>query len=97
MTDRSTVQYLVNVSTMSIHATTHPIVSARPAYTLSKMAGTLLFQIIAQDIPPEKMQVISFHPGLIWNDQWKSMGLSSEQLDTGESPTQWSQKCDLRS
>jgi NAD(P)-dependent dehydrogenase (short-subunit alcohol dehydrogenase family) len=37
----------------------------RPIYCASKNAGTLLMQLIAKDTPPEKMQVISFHPGAI--------------------------------
>jgi hypothetical protein len=64
--------------------TAHSGVALRPAYTLSKMAGTLLFQLIAQNVPPEKMQVLSFHPGLIYNDLWKSMGLPPEHFDNGE-------------
>ncbi|KAK9491740.1 hypothetical protein V1508DRAFT_421139 [Lipomyces doorenjongii] len=79
-------KFLVNVSTQAIYMTTHPGVAVRPAYTLTKMAGTLLFQLIAQNVPPEKMQVISFHPGVVYNDSWKSMGLpvSPEQFDNDE-------------
>ncbi|KAK9243137.1 hypothetical protein V1506DRAFT_405714 [Lipomyces tetrasporus] len=79
-------KFLVNVSTQAIHMTAHSGVAPRPAYTLTKMAGTLLFQLIAQNVPPEKMQVISFHPGLIYTDGWKSMGvpLTPEQFDNDE-------------
>ena len=49
------------------------------------MAGTLLFQLIAQNTPVEKMQVINFHPGVVYNDAWKAMGLPhSEKFDNGE-------------
>ncbi|KAK9333506.1 hypothetical protein V1520DRAFT_142870 [Lipomyces starkeyi] len=53
-------KFLINVSTASVHMTAHPGVAMRPAYTLTKMTGTLLFQLIAQSMPPQKMQVISF-------------------------------------
>ncbi|KAH8812709.1 hypothetical protein F5884DRAFT_315445 [Xylogone sp. PMI_703] len=68
-------RFIVNVSTQAIHMTTHPTISVRPAYTLTKMAGTLLFQVIAQNVSPQKLQVISFHPGLIWNEGWKTLNL----------------------
>lgn len=64
--------------------TAHPGVAARPAYTLSKLAGTLMFQVIAQNTPPEDMQIVSFHPGLIYNDAWKASGLPVELFDNGE-------------
>lgn len=63
--------------------TAHAEVAQRPAYTLSKMAGTLLFQVIAQNTSVTKLQVISFHPGLIFNDAWKSMGLAPDLFDSG--------------
>jgi hypothetical protein len=64
--------------------TTHPAIAARPAYTLSKLSGTLLFQFMAQDIPPEKVQIVSFNPGLIFNEYWKSIGFSPQQFDNGK-------------
>lgn len=65
--------------------TGHFGVTARPAYTLSKMSGTLLFQLIAQNNSPEKLQVVSFHPGLSYNEQWGLMGFSKDQFDNGKS------------
>jgi hypothetical protein len=64
--------------------TAHPVVAARPAYTLSKLSGTLLFQLLAQDIPPEQVQIISFNPGLIFNNYWKSIGFSQQRFDSGK-------------
>ncbi len=66
--------------------TGHPGVALRPAYTLTKMAGTLLFQVLAQNTPPEKVQIISFHPGLIYGEAWKAMGLGPEIFDDGRFP-----------
>jgi NAD(P)-dependent dehydrogenase (short-subunit alcohol dehydrogenase family) len=73
----------VNISTGSVHAHHHPAVAARPAYTLSKLSGTLLFQLLAQDHPHEQMQVVSFNPGLIYNEYWKSLDLGPELFDAG--------------
>jgi NAD(P)-dependent dehydrogenase (short-subunit alcohol dehydrogenase family) len=71
------------VTTANIHATQHPAVAARPAYTLSKFAGTLFFQFLAQDFAHDEVQIVSFHPGLIYNDYWKSLGVGSEHFDDG--------------
>lgn len=65
--------------------TAHAGVAQRPAYTLSKMAATLLFQVIAQNTPVTDLQVISFHPGLVYNDAWSSLGLTPDLFDSGQS------------
>ncbi|RFU30427.1 hypothetical protein B7463_g5894, partial [Scytalidium lignicola] len=67
----SQFDFIVNVATQAIHMSAHPVIAVRPAYTLTKMAGALLFQVIAQNTPPQKMQVVSFHPGLILTEGWK--------------------------
>ncbi|KAF1844424.1 NAD(P)-binding protein [Cucurbitaria berberidis CBS 394.84] len=77
-------KFIVNVSTGSIHAQEHPEVVSRPAYTLSKLSGTLLFQLLAQDYPHEDIQILSFHPGLIFNETWKALGLNPDQVDSDE-------------
>lgn len=81
----SCLQYLINVSSQVIHMTAHAGVAQRPAYTLSKMAATLLFQVIAQNTPVQKLQVVSFHPGLVFNDAWKAAGLTPDLFDSGQS------------
>lgn len=65
--------------------TAHAAVAQRPAYTLSKMTGTFLFQVIAQNTPATKLQIISFHPGLIFNDAWEAMRLTPDFFDSGQS------------
>jgi NAD(P)-dependent dehydrogenase (short-subunit alcohol dehydrogenase family) len=64
----------------------YPGVGDRPAYILTKMAGTMFFQLTAQQVPPEKMQVISFHPGSIYSTGWEAVGLKipRESFDSGE-------------
>ncbi|KAF6815317.1 D-erythrulose reductase [Colletotrichum sojae] len=59
-------KFLVNTSTAAIHdfIRSGPV----PSYSLTKNSGTLLLQQIAKDTPPEKMQVVSFHPGTVYTD-----------------------------
>ena len=78
----STIQFIVNVSSASIHYYTHPAVAARPGTTLSKTTGTLLFQLIAMENSHEKLQVISYNPGLLWNEYFESLGLPREKFDS---------------
>lgn len=70
------MQSLVNLSTMAIHAFEQ--VKAFPAYCASKNAGTLLVQLFAQDVSPDDMQVLSYHPGAIWTDSVKKSGVPKE-------------------
>ena len=67
-----------------IHATSHPAVAQRPAYVLSKTAGALYFQLLAQETPRDKIQIITMHPGLVYNDSWKAMGLPEDWFEDGE-------------
>lgn len=64
----------------------YPGVGDRPTYPLTKMAGTFFFQLTAQNVAPEKMQVVSFHPGSIYSPGWESVGLKipPELFDSGE-------------
>ncbi|KAF2231062.1 putative short-chain dehydrogenase [Viridothelium virens] len=77
-------KFIVNVSSGSIHYYTHPGTAARPGATLSKMTGTLLFQLIAMETPHEELQVISYHPGLLWNEYFESLGLPREKFNNSE-------------
>lgn len=72
------------MTTANIHATEHPVVAELPAYTLTKFAGTLYFQMLAQGQPHEKLQVVSYHPGLIFNEYWAAHGAVPEIFDDGE-------------
>lgn len=56
------------------------IVAQRPAYSLSKMTTTLLLQLIAQNVSADKLQVISFHPGMVFTDIWRDTGLDPEKM-----------------
>ena len=65
-------KYLVHISTQAIHMTSHPIVRAFPSYCLTKQAGTLLMQMLALEVDPAQMQIVSVHPGVIFNHAWAS-------------------------
>ena len=56
----------------------------RPAYTLSKAAAATYFQLLAQETPKEKIQIVTVHPGLVYNDYWKSFGLPAEHFEDRE-------------
>lgn len=49
-------------------------------YGLTKNAGALTMQQIASHTDPEKMQVISFHPGVVRTTAWTEAGVSNEML-----------------
>ena len=57
------LQVLLNVSS----AAAWDLVSCKPVpvYALTKNAGHMLLQQIAQDVPAEKLRIVSFHPGMI--------------------------------
>jgi NAD(P)-dependent dehydrogenase (short-subunit alcohol dehydrogenase family) len=76
-------QVLLNVSTQAIHMSNRAysnIAADRPGYSLTKGAGTLAMQYIAQDIAPDNMQVVSFHPGVIFSQAWVSAGVGPDFL-----------------
>lgn len=70
------LQFLVNVSTEASHNFTKS--GPWPAYSASKNAGTMLIQMIAKDTPPEKMQVLNFHPGVVHTSAFKSAGIPED-------------------
>jgi hypothetical protein len=62
----------------------HEIVAQRPAYSLTKASGTLAVQLLAVTIPAEKMQILNFHPGLIYGEGWIAMGVPRTALPFDE-------------
>ncbi|POS79548.1 short-chain dehydrogenase [Diaporthe helianthi] len=74
---------IINVATMNIHVfheSLSIIGSKVPAYGLTKNSGTLLIQQFAAELDPEKVQVVSFHPGVIYADGWKTAGVPEDIL-----------------
>lgn len=67
-----------------IHSSSQPLVAQRPGYILSKTAGALYFQLLAQETPQERIQIVTMHPGLVYNDAWKAMDLPAEWFEDRE-------------
>lgn len=51
-----------------------------PAYTATKNSGTVLTQVIAENADPDKMQVVSLHPGVAHTDGIAAAGITQEML-----------------
>lgn len=70
--------FLVHVSTQAIHDWAAG--AAYPAYGMTKNAGALALQVVAHEVPVEKMQVLSFHPGAIFTEAAKKAGFTEDTL-----------------
>jgi len=53
------------------------LISLSP-YTFSKLTGTLFVQLLSIQVPIEELQVVSFHPGAIFSDGTRDMGLTED-------------------
>ncbi|KAK5048214.1 hypothetical protein LTR84_005884 [Exophiala bonariae] len=71
-------KYLVYVSTAAIHS--RSIAASLPTYTLTKMSGHLMLQKIAEEVDQNKLQVVSFHPGMILSETSRNAGLDENSL-----------------
>lgn len=83
MADLRLAQFLVNVASQAIHLfdqSKNVIAAHCPAYGLTKNAGALTVQQIANRTDPEKLQIVNFHPGVIYADGWKDNGVSETTL-----------------
>jgi hypothetical protein len=83
----------VNVSTAAIHNLQVPFIAMNPSYSLTKASGTLGVQILANAITPDKMQIVNFHPGMIYGISWVKAGVPEDALpfDDGKiSLSHWS-------
>lgn len=78
------LKFVVYVSTISAHGFDQPGIIARPTYALTKLSATLAFQLIAAHASPKQLQIVSYHPGLIYNDEWASIGIPPQDFDKGE-------------
>lgn len=63
----------------SVQAHMHPD-SYGAVYGTSKMAATFLFQKMADELPPEKVQIISFHPGSVLTGPVREAGYDENTL-----------------
>ncbi|KAI0206401.1 putative short-chain dehydrogenase [Astrocystis sublimbata] len=74
----SDTKYLVHISTPSVHD--FSLGKVFPTYGMTKHAGQLTLQLIAQDVPPEKMQIMSYHPGALFTEGTKAHGYTKDSF-----------------
>jgi hypothetical protein len=68
------------VTSAVINSIRNPTIATLPAYSLSKGAGFLAIEHIANVTTPDKVQVITFHPGNLYSDGWKGIGITRDML-----------------
>ncbi|KAF2801216.1 NAD(P)-binding protein [Melanomma pulvis-pyrius CBS 109.77] len=73
-------KFLVNVTSAAIHGQHHPMIVNLAPYVLSKAAGTLFVQLLANQTPREELQVVTMHPGTIFADGYKNLGITEDML-----------------
>ncbi|KAK9413203.1 hypothetical protein SUNI508_11979 [Seiridium unicorne] len=76
-----TNKYVVFVSSKAIHDINAAAMA--PSYTLSKIFGQVLMQAIAAGVDRKRMQIVSFHPGVILSETVRNGGY------TEDSPVDW--------
>jgi NAD(P)-dependent dehydrogenase (short-subunit alcohol dehydrogenase family) len=71
---------------MVIHSQYHPLVTNVSPYVLSKSAGTLFVQLLANQVPQAELQVVTMHPGTIYGDAFEGVGITEDMIpfDKGE-------------
>ncbi|KAI0813605.1 short-chain dehydrogenase [Xylaria sp. FL0064] len=74
----SKTEYLLYVSSVSVHD--FNIGREYPGYSLTKHSVQLGLQLMAQDTLPEEIQIISFHPGAILNENARDKGYTEDSL-----------------
>ncbi|KAM4061066.1 short chain dehydrogenase [Hirsutella rhossiliensis] len=73
---------LVNVSTKAIYDySSDGLANLIPLYSASKSAAAMLLQMLAKDVDPDEMQVVSFHPGGVFTEAVSSYGFYEDDFD----------------
>ncbi len=70
--------FIAYVSTAAIHD--RIIANTLPSYSLTKTAGHLLLQKVADGVDQKKLQVVSFHPGSILSETTRNAGLDENSF-----------------
>ena len=52
----------------------------RPEYGLTKASGALAMQYVAEEMSPDKMQVLSYHPGILYTDAMEATGMARDAM-----------------
>jgi NAD(P)-dependent dehydrogenase (short-subunit alcohol dehydrogenase family) len=78
-------KFLVYVASAAVHDRT--IAKSLPSYALTKKAGQILIQTLADEADPKKLQIVSFHPGAILSETAKNAGMTENSIpfDDGKS------------
>lgn len=74
---------IINVASQAIHIFDESILVLAgkvAAYGLTKNSGALLIQQIAAQADPEKLQVINYHPGVVYAGGWEEAGVPNTIL-----------------
>ncbi|CAK7244594.1 MAG: hypothetical protein STHCBS139747_006138 [Sporothrix thermara] len=71
---------ILNVTTSAIHMSQNAIARGRPSYMVSKGAATHAFQLMADTVPADECQIISFHPGMLYGPGWTAFGITKDML-----------------
>jgi NAD(P)-dependent dehydrogenase (short-subunit alcohol dehydrogenase family) len=85
-------QAIVHLSSAAIHE--NKLTGGQPSYGASKSAGTMLLQRIAKDVPPEELQIVSYHPGGVFTELGEQAGFKRDdpRWDEGMSAVFYAQK-----
>ncbi|GIJ99558.1 hypothetical protein Aspvir_001692 [Aspergillus viridinutans] len=67
---------LVNLASLAIHES--KLTGQYPSYAATKSAGTMLVQQIAKDVPPEELQIVSYHPGGVFTELAELAGFKKD-------------------
>ncbi|ERS98796.1 hypothetical protein HMPREF1624_03986 [Sporothrix schenckii ATCC 58251] len=82
--DDSKQKYFVYVSTNAVNMADHNWLALRPDYILSKSTATYAFSLLADGVSPDTLQVLSFHPGMLYSDAWPPLGFTKDMLPFDE-------------
>ncbi|KAE8366885.1 hypothetical protein BDV27DRAFT_170419 [Aspergillus caelatus] len=74
--DEDRQKTLINLTSLAIHET--QLTGQYPSYGATKSAGTMLLQQIAKDVPAERLQIVSYHPGGIFTELAEQAGFNRD-------------------
>jgi len=57
-----------------------PALAQRPSYTLGRTAGTLAIRPIAEAVTPDRMQIVSFHPRVVFTKPRADAGATEDMF-----------------
>ncbi|KAL1887912.1 hypothetical protein Sste5346_009916 [Sporothrix stenoceras] len=82
--DKEREKFFVYVSTNAINYSDHNWLAMRPDYILSKNTATYAFSLLADGVKADNLQILSYHPGMIYTDAWPPLGFTKDMLPFDE-------------